>query len=193
MAKLKTTVGVTAGIFNEEGKLLLRRRVEHDSITGIDYSGCWELPVVAVQETEAESISYNYLCQELVRGVKEEVGIEVSVDLMPAFYPVMFKGPQGYDLAMITLVQKKDWKSVLPLRGEKILVSVQELNDLAKEYIPAKKDKDGCIVEPGRGLLSGFGKRQHCMALKAFEFASPSHLNRKLAKSTLKEIQKGWK
>lgn len=196
MAKLKTTVGVAAGIFNSEGKLLLRRRVEHDSITGIDYYGCYELPVVAVLETEQESIPYDYLCQELMRGVREELGVIISVDPMPAFYPVMFKGPQGYDLAMITLILPKDVAVATPgedIKGEIIFVLPQELNDLARKYVPAKKDKEGIIIEPGKGLLSGFGKRQHCMAMKAFSIACINRTYQGEAESTLKKIQESWK
>ena len=144
MAKLKTTVGVTVGIFNTEDKLLLRKRIEHDSITNIDYAGNWELPVVAVQETEDASVPYDYLCRELVRGVKEELGVIIDIDSMSAFYPVMFKGPQGYDLAMITPLQAKNIAAAAPgedVKGEIIFISPQELNDLAREFISLTEAK----------------------------------------------------
>ena len=202
MAKLKTTVGVAAGIFNTEGKLLLRRRIEHDSITGIDYYGCWELPVVAVQTQRQKSIPYNYLVLELIRGIKAEVGISIRifVDPMPAFYPVMLKfknekkGKYEYDLAMITPIYAGDVAASVSgqdVGGEVIFVSPEELNNLAREYKPAKKNKEGKIIESGKGLLSGFGKRQHCLALRAFEAASLLSFQRE-ASETLREIERGW-
>jgi len=191
MVKIKTMVGVTVAIFNEEGKLLWREREEHDSITDKDYYGCWELPVIAVQETEEKSIPYNYLNKQLIEGVKREVGIDISeyLDPMPAFFPVMFKNPKGeYDLAMITslgVVKEK------PTKGKTIYVSPEEANDLAKEYEPLKKDEEGMILSPGKGLLSGFGYRQHCMTMKAFEVGSPNPQYREEGEKTLAEIQKG--
>lgn len=192
MAKIKTMVGVTVAIFDEEGKLLYREREEHDSITDKDYYGCWELPVVAVQETEEKSIPYNYLNKQLVEGVKREVGIDISkyLDPMPAFYPVMFKNTKGeYDLAMITLLGAIEEK---PTKGKTIFVSPRDANNFAKEYEPLKKDKTGRILSPGKGLLSGFGYRQHCMTMKAFKIGSPNPGYRWEGGVTLVEIQRGW-
>ena len=192
MAKVKTTVGVTAGIFNGEGKLLLRRRTEHDSITGIDYAGNWELPVVAVQETEKESIRYDYLSLELVRGVEAETGFKIILnEPMPAFYPVMFKGPQGYDLAMITVIVSWFVPQV-ELKAVTKFVSLDELNQLAREFISLTDAKKQGLPE-AKGLLSGFGKRQHCLALKALSIAPVGEeIKRVRAKETLIEIQKNW-
>ena len=191
MAKMKTTVGVTAGIFNKKGDLLLIKRKRHDSITGIDYYGCLELPIVAVQTKKRKPIPYDYLCRELVRGVKEETGIKISVNPMPGFYPVMFKNKKGeYDLAIIT-----PFCSVLesePTENEIIYVDLLKLNNLAREYVPAKKDREGRIIESGKGLLSGFGKRQHCMALKVIELKHSNSMYSAEAKRTLREIQKEW-
>lgn len=195
MTKLKTTVGVTVGIFNASDKLLLRKRVEHDSITNTDYAGNWELPVVAVQETTDEIIPYNYLCLELRRGILRELDVLISVNPMPAFYPVMFKGPQGYDLAMITPLQSKDIRAIEPgrdIKGEKLFVSPHELNDLAKEFISLTEAKKQGLPE-AKGLLSGFGKRQHCMALKVFEVSCLNTKYQSEAIQTLLEIQKGWR
>lgn len=192
MAKIKTMVGVTAGIFNKEGKLLLRRRKEHDSVTDRDYYGCWELPVVAAQDTDERSIPYHYLSLKLAEGVEAEIGIKILVNPMPAFYPVMFKNDKGeYDLAMITSVGVV--KQRPPKDKEVIYVSPQKLNELAEEYAPVKKDKEGKIIQEGRGLLGGKGKRQHCMALKVIETACSDITYRRSAKQTLKDIQEGWR
>lgn len=191
MPKMKTTVGVTVGIFDSEGKLLLRRRKEHDSITNLDYYGCWELPVVAIQETDAEVIAYDFLCRELVRGVKAETGFEIHVDLMPPFYPVAFKYKGEYDLAMVTPVCKILGQE--PTENKIIFVDPVQLNTLAWEYAPVKKDAGGRVVEEGKGLVSGYGKRMHCLGLKALAIGSSNSYSRHKAGEFLSEIQKGWK
>lgn len=192
MAKLKATIGVTVGIFDGEGRLLLRRRKEHDSITDKDYYGCWELPVVAVQETDANIIPYDDLSRELVRGVKVETGFTISVNPMPPFYPVMFKNDKGeYDVAMVTPMCVQLEKE--STENEIIFVCPFDLYKLATEYVPVKKDKDGRVLQEGRGLVSGLGKRMYCMALKAFETGSSSRAYAKEARLMLIEAQKEWK
>lgn len=184
MAKIKTTIGVYTGMFNALGKILLYRREKTDSITSISYRGNWELPGGAVEEPE-EKLSYNHLSKELVRKVREKIGTPISVDPMPPFYPVCFKGPEGYDVAFVT-----------PLRGygmppyeNAIFVSPEELKALAEEFISeTDAKKQGKEAE---GLLSGFGKRQHCMALAAL-CHSPNQEYARQAKEMLAEIQKGW-
>ncbi len=193
MAKLKATIGVAAGIFDGEGKLLIKRRQEHDSITDKDYHGCWELPVVAVQDTPAVAIPYDYLCRELKRGVKAETDLNILVEPLSAFYPVMFKNDKGeYDLAMITIVYCGNvhaGKTENQIR----FVDVAQLNKLAMEYAPVEKDKvSGAVIKEGKGLVSGFGKRMHCLALKALEAGSSSMASASVAKTTLADILKNW-
>lgn len=181
--KISTTVGVFAGVLSQTtGKLLLRRRVEEDSIIpGKSFKGNWELPGGGVMDME--KIPYNHLLNELVREVDEEVGISVSVDPMAPLYAVLFKGPAGYDLAMVTPITT----SSSPTKGETIWVSPAELEELAKDFAPADK-KRGI---DGKGIVSGYGKRMHCMALKALSF-SPNVTYAEEAKAMLAEIQKGW-
>jgi len=135
--KISTTVGVFAGILDQTtGKLLLRRRVEEDSIIpGKSFKSNWELPGGGVMDME--KISYNHLLNELAREVDEEVGISVSVDPMAPLYAVLFKGPVGCDLAMVTPVMT----SSSPTKGETIWVSPEELEKLAKDFAPADKKK----------------------------------------------------
>lgn len=183
MEKIKTTVGVFAGILRQsDGRLLLRRRAEIPSIIpGKSFKGNWELPGGGVME--AERVLYHHLVKELEREVKEEIGIPISVDPMPPMHPLLFKGPRGYDLAMVTPVET----SLEPTKGETIWVAPKELEQLAREFEPADK-KTG---KDGKGIVSGFGKRMHCMALKALCFSpDPEHIIQ--AEEMLKEIQKGW-
>ena len=183
MEKISTTVGVFAGVLGQAtGKLFLRRRVEEDSIIpGKSFRGNWELPGGGVMDME--KIPYNHLPNELVREIDEEVGMSVSVDPMAPLYAVLFKGPKGYDLAVVTPVTT----SSLPTRGETTWVSPVELEQFAKEFVAANKDKG----IDGKGIVSGHGKRMHCMALKALSF-SPNAAYAEEAKAMLAGIQKGW-
>jgi len=183
MEKISTTVGVFAGILDQtSGKLLLRRRVEEDSIIpGKSFRGNWELPGGGVMDME--KIPYNHLLNELVREVDEEVGVPISVDPMAPLYAVFFKGPAGYDLAVVTPVVT----SSSPTKGETIWVSPDELEKLAKDFAPADKKKG----IDGKGIVSGYGKRMHFMALKALS-VSPNVTYAEKARAMLAEIQKGW-
>lgn len=187
MEKMKTAVGVFAGLLKQEsgknaGKLLLRRRTEIPSIIpGKSFKGNWELPGGGVME--AEKVPYCHLVNELKREVEEETGIPIAIDPMPPMYPVLFKGPEGYDLALVTPIET----SLESTKGETIWVNVEELNKLAREFEPADK-KTG---KDGKGLLGGYGKRMHCMALRALYF-SPNPTYSEDAGVMLIEIQKGW-
>jgi len=183
--RIKATIGVFAGIIferatgsNEQGKLLLRRRVEENStIPGKSFKGCWELAGGGVLKTV--NMPYSHLVSQLKKEVNEEVGIPITVDPMPPMYPVFFGKTK--DLAMVTPVET----SVKPTKGETIWVSLDELNQLAREF----EQPDKRTGKDGRGIVSGYGKRMHCMALKALCF-SPVYGSE--AKKTLVEIQKNW-
>jgi 8-oxo-dGTP pyrophosphatase MutT (NUDIX family) len=185
MGKIKTTVGVFGGILNREGKLLLRRREETDSITGESFFKNWELPGGGIMETE--KVPYSCPVNELKREADEEVGISIPVDLMPPMYPVLFKNLKGeYDLAMVTPIQT----SLEPTKGETIWVSPKELGVLAEEFISDTQAKKQGLKE-AKGIVSGYGKRMHCMALKALCFSSNLEY-RKQAGEMLLQIQKSW-
>lgn len=186
--KAKIAVGVFAGILNREGKLLLRRRVETNSIIPErSFKGCWELPGGGIMETDEESIPYNYPAKELKREVEEEVGLKIVIGQMPPLYPVMFKGPAGYDLAMITPIHPEQILGEFDIKGDFLFVSPEKLNELAKEFVSADKKKG-----IGRkGLVGGYGKRMHCMSLMALSESGNSNYSRQAVR-TLLEIQKGW-
>jgi len=177
------TVGVFAGILRGvDGRLLLRRRVEEGSILpGQSFKGCWELPGGGVQDLE--KISYAYLSRELERELREELDFRLQLDPMPAFFPAPFKGPKGYDLALVTPILMIE---TAVFKGETIWVSPSELEQLAREFVAPNRQTGA----DGKGLLSGYGKRMHCLALAAFSLRGSGHA--KQAASMLVEIQKTW-
>ena len=182
--KIKAAIGVYIGLTNEQEKLLLRRRVETSSIIpGKSFKGCWELPGGGVQVKE--NMPYYHLVNELIREVKEEVGIELILDaisLIPPMYSFFFG--EKRDLALVIPIRA--WFAE-PTKGETRWVSIEELNELAREYKPANKEKE----EDGQGIVSGWGKRMHCMALQSF-YIHGDYDARMKAQETLKEIQKNW-
>lgn len=186
MGKVSTNVGMYLGLLNlnKEGRLLLRRRVEEDSIIpGKSFKGNWELPGGAVEETDGK-VAYNYPIKEAVRETVEEVGVPVSVPAgMQPVYLTFFKGPKGYDLAGVVPVVTNQEAT----RGETIYVSPEELKVLAEAFVPADKAKG----QDGQGLLSGWGKRMCCMALAALTH-SPNPTFSQQAKNMLAEISRDW-
>src|SRR3989338_7560527 len=128
----KFTVGVFAGIISTTtGKLLLRRRVEEDSIIpGQSFRGNWELPGGGVMDYE--KMAYHLLARELEREVFEELGIRIALNHIPAFYPVTFKGPKGPDLGLITTIVMAEPPHI---KGEFLWVTPSELNELAAQFV----------------------------------------------------------
>jgi len=181
-------MGVYAGIMDtEEGKLMLRRRAEeHSIVPGKSFKGNWELPGGAVIDSSQPVISYNYYLGDLRANVAKRTGILLSTSELsglPPMYLVLFKGPAGYDLAGVTpIIIKKE-----PAVKNVIYVSPEELAKLAKEFVVAdeKTGKDGV------GLLSGEGRRMHCMALAAL-CHSPNPAYAKEAAEMLQEITQKW-
>lgn len=188
MKKASMVMGIYAGIMDpEEGKLLLRRRVEeHSIIPGKSFKGNWELPGGAVIESSQPAISYNYYLTDLRMNVGKRTGILLAaseLSSLPPMYLVLYKGSDGYDLAGVTpVIIKKE-----PALKDVIYVSPEELARLAKEFVAADK-KTG---KDGVGLLSGEGKRMHCMALAAL-CHSPNPAYAKKAVEMLQEITKKW-
>ena len=157
MARLTMTVGVSIALFNphENDKLLVRRRVEE-----LTFRGNWDLPGGGVEE--AGEPNYDHLVAEGFRELEEEVGIKVLVFSGYAYsmYAAFLKGQKANDLALVIPCVSYDY----PTRGETRWVSVEELNALAREFMPFDEAKR----QEARGLVSGWGKRMHRLALSAF-------------------------
>jgi|SRR3989338_2571339 len=190
--KAKITVGMFAGILRPNGKLLLRRRTEEASmLPGVSFKGCWELPGGAVYETSDPIVSYDYPLKQMMRRVQDEMGIELSLnDRMPAMFGgVCFKGKDGdYDIAIVVPVFLKPEPKIN--RYEVKWVDSKELNELAKGYVVPNVKTDP--PTEGQGIVSGFGKRMHCLALCALNERSRDHVSVQLAGKTLMEIEATW-
>ncbi|OGZ24756.1 MAG: hypothetical protein A2896_02670 [Candidatus Nealsonbacteria bacterium RIFCSPLOWO2_01_FULL_43_32] len=171
-AVIRPTIGVFAGIFNEEGKVLLRQR-----LTGTSFAGEWELPGGGVDADNAsKGLDERIIIQELGREVKEETGISTPPLLpMAAMYPAVLKSGGDWAFAILVGVVKEK-----PSKGETRYVSPQELRELAEG-------------PEGNRLLSGWGKRmcRLCLRLLASRDA-PNQEYAKQAGEMLAEIMEGW-
>lgn len=152
---MRITIGVFAGIFDKNGKLLLRKRDEENpSIDSDPYRGDWELPGGTVEEDNVwEASSERILGQELAREVEEETGLSIEVPSMPVMYPAVYinKDKRRVDLAFVIPVGVVEERPVI---GQSIYVSPEELRDLAAR-------------SQGEQIVSGWGARMCRMALMA--------------------------
>jgi 8-oxo-dGTP pyrophosphatase MutT (NUDIX family) len=148
--KARPTIGLFAAIFDERGRLLVKKRQSWESLPGD-----WDLPGGAFELEEAvQALDERAIGRALRREVLEETGIEIDpwdVKDMPAMYPVLLKG--GKDIAYLIVVGRYD---VEPTVGR--YVTTMELIDL-------------CANPKGNQLVSGFGKRMCRMCLMALTFS----------------------
>jgi len=185
VARLTTTVGAYVGVLNPDksGKLLLIRRTEKGSLTDQSFLGNWELPGGGVDESE--NAPYDHITMEALRELIEETGIDLtrSVGEVLPLYTALFKGPRGYDLAGVIPI----FAAEEPIEGvAHCWVSTEELNQLAREFLSPKDAKEQGLPE-AQGLLSGFGKRMHFMALSALMHSeNPEFITQAMA--TLEEV-----
>jgi ADP-ribose pyrophosphatase YjhB (NUDIX family) len=167
---IQPKIGVFAGIFDEEGKLLVKRRPENISLPGD-----WDLPGGGVDAEKAiQALDERIIGQELAKEVEEETGIQIPpLSPMPAMYPAVIKG--GSDWAFVILIGGLKQR---PTKGEWKYVSPEELCQLAEGL-------------EGNRLVSGPGKRMHRLCLRIL--ASRDSPNRRYygqAFQMLIEIQK---
>jgi len=171
---MEVTVGVFAGIFNEEGKLLLRRRRKESTEIPCPYEGDWELPGGTIDEENVWKIKDERIFgKELAREVMEETGLSIETSVMPILHPAVYvdKERGKMDCAFlipIGIIREK------PIRGENIYVTPKQLKELAEKPL-------------GDQLVSGWGKRMCRMALMAFQY-SPNPKYKREAKKLLTAI-----
>ena len=172
-------------INSTHGKLLLVRRVQEDSIIpGVSFKGNWELPGGAMEEMD--NPGYGYAILTAFRKAAEKTGIVTRfTPQMAPCHMTFFKGPRGYDLAGV-IPHRIDTE---PTKGETMWVSFHELENLAGEFISETKAKAKNLPE-AKGLVSGWGKRMHCMALAAMTHSPNGFWHD--AEDRLKEIAKSW-
>lgn len=163
------TIGVFGGIFNVEGKILVKRRGPDESLPGD-----WDLPGGAVEIDAMEAaLDERVIGEELLREIEEETGMILSsVQPMPAMYPAVSKGGKDMALAIILGVTNQ-----VPTKGEWRFVSPSELERLANGQV-------------GNRLVSGHSKRMHRLCLRMLASRdSPNFAYRGLAAKLLATIQ----
>ena len=109
--------------------------------------------------------------------------MEIKLFGLKPTYSVMFKGPNGYDYASVVRLITEEIVTI----GEGKWVSPKELAVLAEEF----KAADESTGKSGEGLVSGTGKRMHCMALAALN-GSPNEAYAEEARHMLYTITKTW-
>lgn len=155
----KFTLGVFAGILNNDGKVLLRRRIlpeETNSLTGKKVFGDYELPGGKAEQAEMLSIGNERgLLVALSRETKEEIDINIYPKIETAMYPAVFCKKLSeekivMDIALVFVLLASEWNG--KPKGEIAWVNPSQLKKLAEE-------------PKGKQLLSGWGKRMCRMTL----------------------------
>ena len=172
---MEVTIGLFAGIFEENGKLLLRRREREQPHIPCEHEGDWELPGGTVEGSIWRAKNERIIGEELAREVKEETGLSIETLRMPAMYPAVYVNRESkkIDFAfviMIGIIKEK------PTIGKTIYVSPTELKDLSER-------------PKGEQLVSGWGNRMCRMALMAL-CNSPRPQYRDEAQKMLSKIQR---
>lgn len=127
MTTVRPTIGLFAGIFNSDGKLLVKRRPQNESLPGD-----WDLPGGGVEENAAKEIlNERIIASELAREVGEEIGLEVEsmIQPMPAMYPATLSDKDWAFVVIIGVVNET------PTKGEYKYVSPAELMELAEASV----------------------------------------------------------
>ena len=184
MPTLKTTIGMNFGFLDpKSGKLLVKQRVSEEQT----FRGNWDMPGGGVEEVGTSQVRYDHPILEAVREADEEVGIRLPLMGMPPVHLTLFKNRQGeYDLAgVIPYVTDKK-----PTRGITMWVSPKELETLAAEFVSERDARKQGLSE-AKGLVSGLGKRMHCLCLRSL-MCSPNASYVAQATKMLEAIQASW-
>ncbi len=166
-------MGLFAAIFDQQGKILIKRRPSKYSLPGD-----WDLPGGAVEEEKtSQALDERIVGEELAREVWEEIGIKISVDPMPPMYPAILRG--GKDWAFVIPVGVYDNPGEGEESQEIIYVSPEEVRHLADN-------------PQGNRIVSGWGKRMSRLILMGLIY-SPNENYQREAKMLLKSIQQEWR
>lgn len=178
------TISVYAGMFfpwdnrykSISGKLILHRRSD-----SVKFAGDWELlggsiNAEAFSKANSERIFENELSKMIIE--KANFSFEITIAYMPSMCPAVVNG--GSDCAFVIPVRTNELGLFIFGLDNFKLVSPEELLELANG-------------PEGNRLLSGYGKRMHRLALKAFQFPDCSSDDyKKEAKRMLQEIHSQW-
>lgn len=171
----KVTIGLFAGIFDEEGRLLLRRRRREEPTRPCLYEGDWELPGGTVEEENILcSEDVDILGKELAREVMEETGLSIKLPFMFVLHPEIYVDRQNriIDLAFVVPIGTTKKR---PVKGEHAYVNPKGLKELSER-------------PEGNRLVSGWGKRMCRMAMFAL-CHSPKPQYRREARNMLLRIK----
>jgi 8-oxo-dGTP pyrophosphatase MutT (NUDIX family) len=135
MATMPKTIGVFARLLTKEGKVRLQRRIEKGSIIpGKTFRGDWELPGGRIKEKDLQkALTLAVLKEELIREVKEELGIKIMVfPENPAIYRAIYEDPEKgiCDWAFGITIPSGFWEENKKTKREIIDVNPDDLRDL---------------------------------------------------------------
>lgn len=169
MAKAVATIELFAGIFDEEGRLLVRKRQPEEKT----FAGEWELPGRALNYDEAlEATDERAIRNSLIKAVLEKTGIEIDwadIDAMPAMYPAIQAGRSA--IAFLIVIGEY-WE--LPSKGEWRYVNTNEFLVL-------------CNASEGDRITGGLAGPMCRLGLKAMAL-SPSEKYSKQAEAARKRF-----
>lgn len=171
----RPTIGLFGYLFSPDGKLLVKRREQNESLPGE-----WDLPGGGAEEEIVNAAkNEKVIFQEVIRETREEIGIDVAIALYipsmtaPKMHPAVISGGKdwafGINVGTISSNPKVregvEWK----------LVSPEELEELANGPL-------------GNRLVSGPGKRMHRLCLYGLAEYSPNEDYREQAFGKLLDI-----
>lgn len=180
-----TSIGVFAGLLTSAGKIRLQRRVEKGSIIpSKTFKGDWELPGGKVKERDLKkALTLDVLQKELIREVKEELGIVIMHHPNPPLYLTIYENHEKgiCDWAFMISIPTPPiyWDEKAKMKRETIDVNPVELRELADR-------------PKGEQLLSGWGKRMCRMSLAAL-LRSPVDEYNQQARRDLDEVMPDWR
>ena len=173
---MEVEIGLFAGIFDENGRVLLRRRRRENPSLACPYEGDWELPGGTMEEENIwKEDDERIIGEELAREVKEETGLLIKVSFMPTMYPAFYIDRERGNM---------NFAFIIPVGV------VREKPTIAENiYLDPKKLKELSEGPEGNRIVSGWGNRMCRMALLAL-CHSPNRHYRQEAKRMLLEVGK---
>lgn len=190
LTEIDLTVGVFAGILNEEGKELIQRRVtKYSAVPGKSFYGDYELPGGGLTETElrqffkaaalrrllpdmhlwlSERLKTDKLYTPLTKeplqvALKREVKEEEGLTIIPGYASDVTK---LYRTVLVqTKINKIDIAIVVPVLPSQW--SGEPTGEIV-EWVTPRRIKELCLKPKGEQIVSGWGKRMCQMMLWVF-------------------------
>lgn len=180
--KRPDSIGSFLGLVTREGRLRMQMRIEKSSpITGISYRGDFELTGGGVKEKDLmKALTPQGLRQEGIREAKEELGIEVSKNILSLALPVYwapYENPQTgkVDWAFMTPVSSGYWDETAETKRKTVDVDPDQLKVLGDLNLIVSGKKR--MYRMGQGAI-------YAMSLTAWQLR---------AAALLTEIEPDWR